>query len=45
MIAEVRGYIDNFKLLASTFKRMEQISEEIIKIKIKNYWKELKKNS
>jgi len=42
MIAEVRGYIDNFKLLSLRFKRMEQISEEIIKIKIKNYRKELK---
>ena len=41
MLAEVRGYIDNFKLLKSKFKRMEEITEELIKIKIKNYRKEL----
>ena len=39
MLAEVRGYIDNFKLLKSKFKRMEEITEELIKIK--NYRKEL----
>ena len=41
MLDEVRGYIDNFKLLKSKFKRMEEITEELIKIKIKNYRKEL----
>ena len=41
MLSEVRGYIDNFKLLRSKAKRLEEISEKIIKIKIKNYRKEL----
>ena len=41
MLAEVRGYIDNFKVLKSRFKRVEGITEELIKIKIKNYRKEL----
>ncbi|MHB1334839.1 MAG: DUF6788 family protein [Candidatus Humimicrobiaceae bacterium] len=41
MLAEVRGYIDNFNLLKSKFKRMEEITEELIKIKIKNYREEL----
>ena len=44
MLSEVKDYIENYKLLKSKFKRMEEISEEIIKIKIKNYREELKKN-
>lgn len=44
MLPEVKDYIENYKLLKSKFKRMEEISEEIIKIKIKNYREELKKN-
>ena len=39
MLAEVRGYINNFNLLRSKFKRMEEITEELIKIK--NYREEL----
>ena len=42
MLSEVKDYIENYKLLKSKFKRMEEISEEIIKIK--NYREELKKN-
>jgi len=44
MLSEVKDYIENYKLLKSKFKRTEEISEEIIKIKIKNYREELKKN-
>lgn len=42
MLGEVRSCIDNYKLLKSRFKMLEEISEKIIKIKIKNYKKELK---
>ena len=42
MLSEVKDYIENYKLLKSKFKCMEEISEEIIKIK--NYREELKKN-
>jgi hypothetical protein len=41
MLAEVREYIDNFQLLKSKFKRMEEITEELIKMKIKDYRKEM----
>ena len=43
MLSEVRSYIDNYKLLKSRIREMEEISEKIIKIKIKNYRKERKK--
>jgi hypothetical protein len=43
MLFEAKDYIENYKLLKSKFKRMEEISEKIIKIKIKNYREELKK--
>jgi len=43
MIGEVRSYIDNYKLLKTKVKMLEEISEKIIKIRIKNYKKELKK--
>jgi len=35
---------DNFNFLKSEVALLEEISEKIIKIKIKNYWEELKKN-
>ena len=44
MLSEVRSYIDNYKLLKSRIGEMEEISEKIIKIKIKNYRKELKRS-
>ena len=43
MLDEVRSYIDNFKLLKSKVKLLEEISEQIIKSKIKIYRKELKR--
>lgn len=43
MLGEVRSCIANYKLLKSRLKMLEEISEKIIKIKIKNYKKELKK--
>ena len=44
MLSEVRSYIENYKILKSKIKLLEEISEKIIKIKIKNYRKELKKS-
>ncbi len=44
MLDEVRIYIENYKFLKSKVKLLEEISEKIIKIKIKNYRKELKKS-
>ncbi len=42
MVPEVMGYIDNYHLLKSKLKSMEEVSEEIIKIKIANYRKSSK---
>lgn len=39
MLGEVRSYIDNYKLLKSRLKMLEEISEKIIKIRIKEYKK------
>ncbi|MHB8276182.1 MAG: DUF6788 family protein [Candidatus Humimicrobiaceae bacterium] len=44
MLSEVKSYIDNFNFLKSKVALLEEISEKIIKIKIKNYREELKKN-
>ncbi len=44
MLGEVSSYIENYKLLKSKVKMLEEISEKIIKIKIKKYRKELKKS-
>ena len=43
MLSEVRSYIDNYKLLKSKTKKLEGISEKIIKARIKDYRKEQKK--
>ena len=45
MLDEARSYIENYKLLKSKIKLLEEISEKIIKIKIKNHRKELKKSN
>ena len=44
MLSEVRAYIDNYKLLKSKAKKLEEISERIIKIRIKEYKMKKKKN-
>jgi len=44
MLSEVRSYIENYKILKSKIKLLEEISEKIIKIKIKNYRKKLRKS-
>jgi len=44
MLDEARSYIENYKLLKSKIKLLEEISEKIIKIKIKEYRKELEKS-
>jgi hypothetical protein len=43
MLDEVRACIDNYKLLNNKVKMLEEISEKIIKIKIKIYREKLKK--
>ena len=43
MLSEVRSYIDNYRLLISKINMLEEISEKIIKIRIKDYRKEQKK--
>jgi len=43
MLSEVRSYIDNYKLLKSRIKILEEISEKIIKIRIENYKRQFKK--
>ena len=43
MLDEARTYIDNYKILKNKIKLLEDISEKIIKIKIKNYRQNLKK--
>jgi len=40
MLSEVRNYIENYKILRSKIKLLEEISAKIIKIKIKKYRKE-----
>jgi hypothetical protein len=37
MLSEVRSYIDNYKLLKSKAKKLEDISEKIIKTRIKEH--------
>lgn len=44
MVSEVKGYVENYKALKSKIKLLEEISEKIIKIKIKKYRKELGKS-
>ncbi len=44
MLDEARSYIENYKILKSKIKLLEEISEKIIKIKIKDYKKESKNN-
>lgn len=44
MVSEVRSYVENYKTLKSKIMLLEEISEKIIKIKIKKYRKELGKN-
>jgi len=43
MLREVKGYVENYKALKSKIMLLEEISEKIIKIKIKKYRKELGK--
>jgi len=44
MLSEVKSYIKNYKILKSKIMLLEEISEKIIKIKIKKYRKELGKS-
>jgi len=44
MLSEVKSYIKNYKILKSKIMLLEEISEKIIKIKIKKYRKELEKS-
>ncbi len=44
MLREVKSYIENYKILKSKIKLLEEISEKIIKIKIKKHRKELVKS-
>ena len=44
MLSEVRSYVENYKTLKSKIMLLEEISEKIIKIKIKKYRKELEKS-
>nr|MBU1328842.1 hypothetical protein [Candidatus Omnitrophota bacterium] len=44
LLSEVRRYVENYKILKSRIKLLEEISEKIIKIKIKKYRKELGKS-
>jgi len=37
MLSEVRSYIDNYKLLKSKAKKLEEISEKIIKTRIREH--------
>ena len=43
MLSEVSSYIDNYRLLISKINMLEEISEKIIKARIKDYRKEQKK--
>jgi len=44
MLSEVRSYIDNYRLLKSRIKILEEISEKIIKAKITDYKRKFKKS-
>ena len=44
MVSEVKGYVYNYKTLKSKVMLLEEISEKIIRIKIKKYRKELGKS-
>lgn len=44
MLSEVSGYIENYKVLMSMVKQLEEISEKIIKIGIENYKSQRKNN-
>ena len=44
MLPEVRDYIDNYRLLKSKVKKLEEISEKIIKIRIKEHKMRKKKS-
>jgi len=44
MLSEVGSYIDNYKLLKSRIKILEEISEKIIKAKITDYKRKFKKS-
>ena len=44
MLSEVSGYMENYKLLMSMVKQLEEISEKIIKIRIENYKMQQKKS-
>jgi len=43
MLSEVRSYIDNYRLLMSMVKQLEEISEKIIRAKITDYRRQFKK--
>lgn len=42
MVPEIKGYIDNYHLLKSKLKLMEEVSEKIVKMKIADYRKSSK---
>ena len=44
MLSEIRSYIDNYRLLKSRAKKLEGISEKIIKTRIKEYKMRKKKS-
>lgn len=44
MLSEVRSYLENYKILISKVKQLEEISEKIIKITITDYKQKLKKS-
>ena len=44
MVSEVKSYVKNYKILKSKIMLLEEVSEKIIKIKIKKYRKELGKS-
>ena len=44
MLSEIRSYIDNYRLLKSIIRILEEISEKIIKAKITDYRRQLKKS-
>jgi len=43
MLSEIRSYIDNYRLLMSMVKQLEEISEKIIRAKITDYRRQFKK--
>jgi len=44
MLSEVNSYIDNYKILISKVKKLEEISEKIIKISITDHRMQMKKS-